>query len=234
MRKARRLSPEELAPYVWELPPAERGRWGSPAEARAAAEAHDPRPTPAPLDWRGLFGNDHPVEIEVGFGKGLFLLNAATARPDLNFFGIEIIRKYQLYAATRIAARKLPNAKTCCGDAKRVLRDYVAPESVAAVHVYFPDPWWKNRHKKRLLFTPEFAGLVHRALRPGGRLHFVTDVADYFEMVTGLLAGVPGFRPLPPPEPTDPKHDMDYLTNFERKFRKEGRPVYRSLYEKTG
>jgi tRNA (guanine-N7-)-methyltransferase len=180
-----------------------------------------------------LFGNENPVEVEVGFGKGLFLLTAATARPHRNIFGIEIVRKYQLYAATRIAVRKLPNVKTCCGDAKRVLRDYVRPGSVAAVHVYFPDPWWKIRHRKRLLFTPEFASLVLGALRPGGQLHFVTDVADYFATVTGLLAGVPGLLRLPPTNPTDPKHDMDYLTNFERKFRKEGRPIYRSLYEKA-
>ena len=229
MRKPRRLSAEELAPYVWELPRAVRGRWGNPAQARIG---HEPPPPPAPIDWRALYGNDHPVEIEVGSGKGLFLLNAATARPDLNFFGIEIIRKYQLYAATRIAGRGLANVKTCCGDAKLVLRDYAPPGSVAAVHVYFPDPWWKTRHKKRLLFTPEFAELVLRTLRPGGRLHFVSDVRDYFEMVTGLLAGVAGFRSLPPPEPADPRHDMDYLTNFERKFRKEGRPIYRSLYTK--
>ena len=74
-----------------------------------------------------------------------------------------------------------------------MLRDFVRPGAVAAVHVYFPDPWWKTRHKKRRLFTPEFADLVSRALRPGGRLHFVTDVADYYAMVTGLLACVPGF-----------------------------------------
>jgi tRNA (guanine-N7-)-methyltransferase len=216
VRKPRRLSPDELAPYVWEPP-----------------RAVPPPPPTAPINWRALFGNDHAVEIEVGFGKGLFLLTSSTARPDVNFFGIEIVRKYQLYAATRIAVRKLPNVKTCSGDAKVVLRDHVAPGSVAAVHVYFPDPWWKKRHKKRLLFTPEFAELAHRVLVPGGKLHFVTDVEDYFAMVSGLLAAVPGFRPLPSPEPTDPRHDMDYLTNFERKFRKEGRPIYRSLHEKA-
>jgi tRNA (guanine-N7-)-methyltransferase len=228
VRKPRRLSAEELAPYVWELPPNARRRWADPSQTdTSGCEA------PNPINWRDLFGTEHPVEIEVGFGKGLFLLTAAMARPDLNFFGIEIARKYQLYAATRIAVRKLPNVKTCCGDAKRVLQDYVAPDSVAAVHVYFPDPWWKKRHKKRLLFTSEFADLVHRVLQPGGRLHYVTDVGDYFEMVTGLLTKRAGFHSLPPPEPTNPKHDMDYLTNFERKFRKEGRPIYRSLYEKA-
>jgi tRNA (guanine-N7-)-methyltransferase len=223
VRKPRRLSPEELAPAVVELPAANpRRRPPGPDD-----------PVPAPLDWAALFGNPNPVEVEVGFGKGLFLATAGAARPDRNFFGVEIERKYQLLAAGRVAARGLANVKTCCADAKAVLRVYVPPGSVAAFHVYFPDPWWKSRHKKRLLFTPEFADLVLRALTPGGRLHFVTDVADYFEMVTGLLAGVPGFGRLPPPEERPPAHDMDYLTNFERKFRKEGRPIHRSEYEKV-
>ena len=103
---------------------------------------------------------------------------------------------------------------------------------MADVHVYFPDPWWKTRHKKRLLFTPEFAAEVLRVLAPGGTLHFASDVADYFEWVTGTLAGVPQFERLPPPAEHSPEHDMDYLTNFERKFRKEGRPIYRAEYVK--
>lgn len=224
MRKPKRLPAEAVAPFVWELPADRRGKWGD--------RGGDAPPT-EPIDWAALFGNPNPVEVEVGFGKGLFLVTAGTKRPDRNFFGVEIIRKYQLYAANRVAGRELRNVRTCCGDAKLVLREFVRPGSVAAVHVYFPDPWWKTRHRKRLLFTPEFAELVLRVLEPGGKLHFVTDVADYFEMVTGLLAGVTGFRRLPPPDASEPAHDMDYLTNFERKFRKEGRPIHRSLYEKA-
>jgi tRNA (guanine-N7-)-methyltransferase len=102
---------------------------------------------------------------------------------------------------------------------------------VDVVHVFFPDPWWKNRHKKRMLFTEDFANAVVRVLKPSGHLHFVTDVADYFAMVTAMLSGMPTFRPLPPPQENTPLHDLDYLTNFERKFRKEGRPIYRSRYE---
>jgi tRNA (guanine-N7-)-methyltransferase len=220
VRKPRRLSREELAPYVLELP----GTRPGPGFRESGTE---------PIDWRRLFGNDNPVEVEVGFGKGLFLLNAALSRPDRNFFGIEIARKYQLYAATRIAVRKLPNVKTCCADAKVVLKDYIPEGTVEDIHVYFPDPWWKKRHKKRLLFTPDFAECVLKALAPGGRLHFVSDVADYFAMVTNMLAGMPAFHRLPPPDPNEPAHDMDYLTNFERKFRKEGRPIHRALYEKA-
>jgi tRNA (guanine-N7-)-methyltransferase len=162
----------------------------------------------------------------------MFLLSAATANPQRNFFGIEIIRKYQQYATTRIAGRKLPNVRTCCADAKHIFRDYVSPGSVDAVHVYFPDPWWKTRHRKRLLFTTEFADLILRVLRPGGVLYFATDVAEYFEMATGLLKALPAFTRLPSLQEQTPAHDLDYLTNFERKFRKQGKAIYRASYRK--
>lgn len=228
MRKPRRLTPAELAGHLLELPRPH------PLRTRIPGELLPPEPPPPRIDWAALFGNPNPVEVEVGSGKGLFLVTAATAHPDRNFLGIEIVRKYQLYMTTRLAVRNLPNAKSCCADAKFVLRDCVVPGSVAAVHVYFPDPWWKTKHKKRLLFTPEFAADVLRVLVPGGKLHFASDVADYFAMVSATLAANPGYRLLPPPPEPEPTHDMDYLTNFERKFRKEGRPIYRAEYATTG
>ncbi len=217
MRKTKRLPREALSPFLLDIP----GEWtmaGRPLD---------------PIPWTAIFEQERPVEVEVGFGKGLFLTNSGVARPDTNFFGIEIVRKYQLYATERIALRNLPNVRTCCADAKRILREVVVPESVAVVHVFFPDPWWKTKHKKRLLFTREFADMVLRVLKMGGVLHFVTDVQDYFEMVTELLAGIPAFALLDPPAENNPEHDMDYLTNFERKFRREGRPIHRSRYRKV-
>lgn len=235
MRKPKKLSRDELAPFVVELP--EANPFTRPAVFAATDGSGDGSTAPVgrgeELNWETLFGNPNPVEIEVGFGKGLFLVSAGTAHPDVNYFGVEIVRKYQMYAANRVARRRLTNVKTCCADAKRVLANHIPPGSVRTVHVFFPDPWWKTRHKKRLLFTDEFAAGVLRVLQPGGVLHFVTDVKDYFEMVTGLLAMLPAFRELPPPAENTPQHDMDYLTNFERKFRKEGRPIYRSRYEKA-
>jgi len=129
-------------------------------------------------------------------GKGLFLLTEAQARPGVNFFGIEVVRKYQLYAATRYAIRKLPNVKTACADAKLLLREFVPAGSVAAVHVLFPDPWWKKRHKKRRVFTPEFAADAARVLAPGGRLHVASDVEEYFGVMTGIVRAMPAFREL--------------------------------------
>src|SRR4051812_26177459 len=97
----------------------------------------------SPVSWDEVFGNDRPVELEVGSGKGLFLANAATAVPGHNFFGIELSRKYARQAAERVAKRSLGNVRVVAGDARLFLARYAAPASLRAVHVYFPDPWWK-------------------------------------------------------------------------------------------
>jgi tRNA (guanine-N7-)-methyltransferase len=214
VRRSPRLPLEELAPYLLDAPPG----------TLSAAPS---------LDWGAVFGNDHPVEIEVGSGKGLFLLTAATGQPEVNFLGVEVVRKYQLFSATRLAKRELRNVRVVCADARMLLRDRVPPGSVQAIHVYFPDPWWKKRHHKRRVFTAEFAASCAQALRPGGRLCVATDVAEYHAVILELVAAQPTLRPLPAPEPGTPAHDLDYLTNFERKFRKQGKPIHRQQYERA-
>jgi tRNA (guanine-N7-)-methyltransferase len=209
VRRTPRLPLEQLEPWLVQVPE-----------------------SPAPLSWPALFGNGHPVEIEVGFGKGLFLLNASQACPDVNFLGVEIERKYQLFTATRLAKRQRMNVRVACADARLFLRDHVATGSVQAVHVYFPDPWWKKRHRKRRVFTPAFAVECQRCLRPGGLLHAVTDVEDYYGAIVSTVTQHTRLRPAPPPTPSAAEHDLDYLTNFERKFRKEGRPIYRATCER--
>lgn len=211
MRRGSRLPLEQLAPYLLDLA--------------------DP---PAPLDFRTVFGNDNPVEMEVGFGKGLFLLRAAGEQPGVNFLGVEILRKYQLYTATRLAKRGLGNVRLVCSDARILLHDCIADESLQTLHIYFPDPWWKTRHHKRRVFTPGFAEQAVRVLRPGGVLSFATDVEAYDHMVRDLVASCPQLQELPAVEPGMPAHEMDYLTNFERKFRKEGRAIYRRRWERVG
>ena len=210
MRRGPRLPPEQLAPSLLSLP--------------------EP---PDLFDWRTVFGNDRPVELEVGFGKGLFLVRAGQASPETNFLGIEVVRKYQLFTATRLAKRSLHNVRLVLADARVFLRDGVASASLQALHVYYPDPWWKKRHHKRRVFTPEFAEQCVRVLRPGGQLLLATDVPDYAEMVRQTVAGCPALRELPPPEEHAPAHDMDYLTNFERKFRRQGKPIHRMRFEKA-
>jgi tRNA (guanine-N7-)-methyltransferase len=101
-----------------------------------------------------------------------------------------------------------------------------------AVHVYFPDPWWKKRHWKRRVFTPGFAVQCERVLRPGGLLHVVTDVEEYFGVMAELVTQQTRLCPRPLPAVKQAEHDLDYRTNFERKFRKQGRPIHRGCWEK--
>jgi tRNA (guanine-N7-)-methyltransferase len=182
-----------------------------------------------PVSWVEVFGNDSPVELEVGSGKGLFLSNAAAANPGHNFLGIELARKYARHATERVAKRRLANVRVA-GDARLFLARSVPPASLRAVHVYFPDPWWKARHKKRRVFCEPLVSDVERSLESGGDFWIATDVEEYFGVIRALLAAHPHFQEQPIPEPKTPEHDLDYLTNFERKYRIEGRPIYRVQY----
>jgi tRNA (guanine-N7-)-methyltransferase len=246
------LTPEELIPYQWLMPRtkksaswnkrpvtldplcthADRGTASLEPELHIGAELGPDVPH-AQLNWTTLFGNSNPVEIEIGMGKGLFLLNSSIAHPDINYFGIEIVRKYQLYATTRFALRKLTNVKTVCADARWVLRRFVEPASVTAAHVYFPDPWWKARHKKRRVFTSGFALDVARVIRPGGRLRIASDVEEYFGVMTGIIKGMTAFRETSSETSTAPLEEAGYQTNFERKARQKGTPVWRAEFERT-
>ena len=185
-----------------------------------------------PLHWPDVFGNTQPVELEVGCGKGMFLIAAATQQPDRNFFGIELSRKYALFAADRITRRSLSNVRVARADARQVLAQWVPDGSVSVLHVYFPDPWWKRRHQKRRLFTEEFVGHAARILAPGGELRVATDVEEYYLAMCTLVEQQPPFalRDLPPERP--PEHDLDYLTNFERKYRQAGKSIFRSVFIK--
>ncbi len=186
----------------------------------------------ATIDWSTLFEKDQPVEIDIGSGRGLFLLTAAVQHPDRNFCGLEIDFTEGRRAAERLAKRSLPNARVIGGDANRMLSQMIAPGSVDSAHVYFPDPWWKTRHHKRRIFNPAFTELLARVVRPGGWVHHWTDVADYYAMVRGLMDPHPQFLICTPPEERDAANDMDYQTSFERKKRKLGFPIYRALWQR--
>lgn len=187
---------------------------------------------PPAFDPQVLFGRVAPLEVEVGSGKGLFLSSAARRFPERDFLGIEIATKYARFAAARLARLKLPNAALIHGDGLALFKAWFPTASLAAVHVYFPDPWWKKRHKKRRVLNEDFLRDVERTLVPGGRLHFWTDVEEYFQTTLELIAPTVKLRgPLPVAE-QPAEHDLDYRTHFERRTRKSEQPVYRAEFEK--
>lgn len=187
---------------------------------------------PQPWDGRALFGREAALEVEVGSGKGLFLRKAAAQLPDVDFLGTEVAAKYARFAAAGLAKRGLRNALVVHGDALRLFAELLPGASLAAVHVYFPDPWWKRRHKKRRVMRESFLRDAQRTLSPGGWLHFWTDVHEYFQTSLELIAACTRLEG-PFDVPQQPAEDnMDYRTHFERRSRLHGAPIYRAQFRK--
>jgi tRNA (guanine-N7-)-methyltransferase len=174
------------------------------------------------LDWHAFFGRAGAVEVEIGSGKGAFLVEYARANPQCNLLGIENQARWSRRIAERLARTPSPNVQVLCADAALVIARFVRDDSVRAYHLYFPDPWWKRRHHKRRLVQADFAAELLRTLEPGGVLHLATDVRDRFDAMLGELARMP-FTTRVEPGPTPPKRP---LTNFERKYRAEGRVLH--------
>lgn len=185
------------------------------------------------LDWSEFYENDHPVELDVGCGRGLFLVNSATTHPETNYCGIEIDYREGRRTARRLKKRTMANARVLGGDARVALEKLVKPRSVAAVHVYFPDPWWKRKHRRRRIFTDEFLELVARVLVPEGELHSWSDVGEYFQTIRDLVDHHADFHEEPLPDLKDPEHDMDYLTSYDRKGRRAGSEIHRGRWRCT-
>jgi len=181
---------------------------------------------PRPLNWREIFGNQNPVEVEIGIGKGTFLLDQAKSRPDTNFFGIEYARWYWRYASDRLRRHGCHNARTVRAEAAYFLSEFVPHASVSVLHIYFPDPWPKKRHHKRRLIQPPFMQQVVRVLLPGGRLQVVTDHQQYFEQIEQVVGSTPGMKIIDYNRPGSAANGEFVGTNFERKYRRQGRPFY--------
>lgn len=184
------------------------------------------------VNWRAVFGSEGPVEVEIGVGKGRFLLAAAGARPDVLHFGVEWANQYLRIAERRALRQGLTNVRFARVDARELL-GAVASASVRAYYIFYPDPWPKKRHHKRRLLQLTTAEQLARSLAPGGALHVATDHADYWETIEPLFDAHPAFTrralfggegfPLPVDGP---------LTNFEAKYGLEGRMRHRASWER--
>ncbi len=186
------------------------------------------------IDFVLLFGRSGPIHIEIGSGKGTFLLNQAKSIPGDNFLGIEWARKYYRYAVDRIGRWGLTNVRIIRTDAAVFIRDFVPDNCVDCFHIYFPDPWPKKRHHKRRFLCQENLEHLIRCLKNGGKLQIATDHADYFEQIKTVFASR-----------SDVLEELDFAstagadtgewvgTNFERKYLKDNRPIYTLAARKT-
>jgi len=169
-----------------------------------------------PVPWCTVFGNDRPVEVEIGPGRGELLLAFAANAQQVNFFAIEHERRAAEAIMAGAVARDLHNVCVVAGDARCVVGRLVPDASVAAYHLYFPDPWPKRRHRRRRLVSGGFARDLFRTLLPGGALHLATDLHPLLDdvgahLVRGGLVHLPDAAP--PSRPT---------TAFERKYARAG------------
>ena len=184
---------------------------------------HDPEEQKG--HWRDVFGNDHPIEIEVGMGKGKFIMDLAAAHPDVNYLGIERYSSVLLRALQKRAERDLSNIFFLCIDAKE-MADYFAPGEVSRIYLNFSDPWPKDRHAKRRLTSPVFMEVYDSILKPDGVIEFKTDNRGLFEY---SLQSIPaaGWDIL---AHTFDLHRSDMaegnvMTEYETKFASEGKPI---------
>jgi tRNA (guanine-N7-)-methyltransferase len=188
---------------------------------------------PRPWNPKQLFPQDLPLEVEVGSGKGLFLNSAAKQNPAHNFLGIEIAAKYARHAAAKLAKSGYKNAIMLSGDAQRFFVEILPDQSLIAVHVYFPDPWWKKRHHKRRVMNERFISEIYSTLTQGGSLHFWTDVRERYDEILELIAThTPFVGPIEVAE-RQAEHNLDYRTHFERRMRLTDQPVYRAEFRKN-
>jgi tRNA (guanine-N7-)-methyltransferase len=212
----RELVPGDVGIELKSLPPIPDAP--TAAEARAAL-GFDPR--------RWFAEPSRRFELEIGSGKGTFLLQQAELEPATNFLGIEWAGEFWAYAADRIRRREMPNVKLLHGDATEFIRTRVPDEIVSVIHLYFSDPWPKKRHHKRRVVQDHTLREFHRILAPGGELRIVTDHDELWAWdVEHVERASELFERRAFERPASAGEGEVVGTNFERKFRREGRPFH--------
>ncbi|MBK7950369.1 MAG: tRNA (guanosine(46)-N7)-methyltransferase TrmB [Deltaproteobacteria bacterium] len=238
-----RVSPDEIASSGF-------GRLFARARARAGAPRRG-----AEVDRAGIAGmatltemadlTDRPERVdpeapgdtpprrlvlEIGFGRGEFLLALAEAAPDTDFVGIEVSWKRALKMARKVARAHLPNVLLTVGRGEEALRDAFAPGSLSALWVNFSDPWPKLRHAERRLVKPSFAALAARALAPGGTLYVATDDVPYAQQIDEVLSAEKGLVNRYAPLAFLPEVPGRMRTGYEAQWRAESRPLHFFAY----
>ena len=203
----------------------------TPAQQRALAELLPKYGLPfvgEPLVSQEVFGRNAPLVLEIGSGMGETTAAIAQARPDADFIAVEVHGPGIGSLLNRISVGELKNLRVVRQDAVEVLERMIPDGALAAIHLFFPDPWPKKRHHKRRLIQPPFARLLASRIKPGGYLHVTTDWQDYAHQILEVLSAeqllantADGYAPRPDGRP---------LTRFENRGLKLGHPVWDVIF----
>lgn len=222
-RALRRAGLEKVAAEA-----ARRGNRGVAPPPNVFLPGETPGETFLSVDLGALFGRAAPTELEIGTGKGRFLLARASERPDRNFLGLELERDYARIAQAKADRLGLANARVVSVDGKAFVSLRLAAASLAALHVYFPDPWPKKRHHKRRLLDASFAAAAARALSAGAELRAASDDAPYWRVIVETLDAEPALARLPEAE----AGAWTAGTDYELRFLRDGKPIGRGIWRK--
>lgn len=184
------------------------------------------------LDFASLFGNDHPVIMEIGFGMGDSLSTMAATMPENNYIGIEVHRPGVGRLLNNLATQELSNVRVFCDDAIEVMAQCINGGSLAGVQLFFPDPWHKKKHNKRRIVQPAFAQDIRKKLSHGGVFHMATDWQPYAEHMMEVMEPATGYVNQAGANQYSPQPDFRPSTKFQRRGEGKGHGVWDLMYKK--
>ena len=185
------------------------------------------------LDLKILFGNDHPVIMEIGFGNGDATWQMALAHPDENYLAVEVHRPGVGHLLLKLEENGIGNVRIACEDAVELLRQRIPRDSLAGVRIYFPDPWPKKRHHKRRIIQAPFIGLLAEKMQAGGILHMATDWEQYAEYMFEVMHHNRDFENLAQDGKVCPKPEWRPATKYEKRGERLGHSVFDLVFRRT-
>ena len=176
--------------------------------------------------WNELFGNDHPIHIEIGMGKGQFITGMAKAHPEINYIGVEMQVSVVSIALDKLIEQPLPNLKLLHVDGS-ALTEYFADSEIDQIYLNFSDPWPKKRHEKRRLTYKTFLAVDEQILRPNGEIHFKTDTQGLFEYSLASFSQYGMILKQVWLDLHQSQFEGNIMTEYEEKFSSKGQRIYR-------
>ena len=187
---------------------------------------------PWSTDWAEVFGRERPLILEIGFGRGAFLLHLARSHPDHNVIGVEISNRCLITTESAVEREGLTNVRVVYSMAEAALHRLFTPASLQQVYINFPDPWFRTRHSHRRLMQRDTLDAIVSRLQPDGKFYLATDIIEYAEMSHELLRDTPGLTNLLPVAWAD-HLDGRIVTKYEATARREGRDCYYFAYQRN-